>query len=225
MDLIRDYWHQGCNECTKTILSSSAQEVVSTPVPLFRQACGSFKLMLHHRAARTWIRQIAIYRCRKVLPDEGNPQYRASNSMLHPLVLETGTDLTAPAFRRIGPSGQGSGQGFERLLASRCPAPGFDCIKDAAAGAGAGLVRTGTYRNLPAPLASMTVIIPLQALMLSPYGWNQHNIFVAHARFGAAGQVFRRGGASLARRRSVKVGRQRRRFRRIPTLIDCHVHD
>ncbi len=221
MELIRDYWHQGCNECTKTILSSSAQEVVSTPVPLFRQACGSFTLMLHHRAARTWIRQIAIYRCRKLLPDDGNPQYRASNSMLHPLAPETGTDLTAPALRGAGPSGQGSGQGFERLLASRCPAPGFDCIKDAATGAGAGLVRTGTYRNQPARLR----FIPLQALMLSLYGWNQHNIFAADARFGATGQVFRRGGASLTRRRSVKVGRQRRRFRCIPTLIDCHIHD
>ncbi len=221
MDLIRDYWHQGCNECTKTILSSSAQEVVSTPVPLFRQACGSFKLMLHHRAARTWIRQIAIYRCRKLLPDDGNPQYRDSNSMPHPLSPETGTDLTAPALWGAGPSGQGSGQGFERLLASRRPARGFDCIKDAATGAGAGLVRTGTYRNLPAPLR----FILLPALMLSPYGWNQHNILAADARFGATGQVFRRGGASLTHRRSVKVGRQRRRFRRIPTLIDCHVHD
>jgi len=221
VELIRDYWHQGCNECTKTILSSSAQEVVSTPVPLFRQARVSFKLMLHHRAVRTWIRQIAIYRCRKMLPDAGNPQYRAGNSMQHPLAPEAGTDLMAADLRDAAPSGPGSGQGFERLLASRCPAPGFDCIKDAATGAGADLLRTGTYRNLPARLR----FIPSQAPMLSRWGWNQHNIFAAAARFGATGQVFRRGGASLTRRRSVKVGRQRRRFRRKPTLIDCHVHD
>ena len=100
--------------------------------------------MLHHRAARTRIRQVAIYQCRKLLPDDGKPQYRAVNSMLHPLALEAETDLMAAALRGAGPSGQRSGQGFERLLASRRPAPGFDCIKDAATGAAAGLVRTGT---------------------------------------------------------------------------------